>query len=181
MRMRANSIFPGLKPRVLRRYPLAHAKQRSARLLVSLHYTIGLHSWTVRYSVLELLKSLFLFRPCSVVLFPQAEEERTRHLCSDFPEGFRHVSKESGMTELVVSQVLAIPPDSLTRLKVLAQSISEQIDLLFSPLLSEEIQQVLITLLRSLGGLLSTSSLGWTLPMWPLSSPMLPATSLKTS
>ena len=47
------------------------------------------------------------------------------------------------MTELVVSQVLAIPP--LTRLKVFAQSISEQIDLLFSPLLSEEIQQVLIT------------------------------------
>ena len=58
--------FQGSSPGFCGRYPLAHAKQRSARLLVSLHYTIGLHSWTLRYSVLELLKSLF-----SVVLFPQ--------------------------------------------------------------------------------------------------------------
>ena len=84
MRMRANSIFPRLKPRVLRRYPLTHAKQRSARLLVSLHYTIGLHSWTLRYSVLELLKSSFLFRPCSVVPFPQAEEERRLSVLMNF-------------------------------------------------------------------------------------------------
>ena len=57
--------FQSSSPGFCGRYPLAHAKQRSARLLVSLHYTIGLHGWTLRHILFSNFLNLHLVSFCS--------------------------------------------------------------------------------------------------------------------